>query len=272
MAAYVMISRLVHSQRPHIGGMLANGFTRRQVLWHYLGYGLVPGVVGAVPGAIVGMWLGRVITRVYTGLLSIPVTLVQFYPTTLIVALVLRSERQRCRGPRSRRGRVPASNLRKQCEAEAPAGRGHISLAERVLPPLRSLPIRWRMTLRGPGRNVRRTVYTIIGVVLSLMFVLVSWGMLDTVRAPSRSTVRGDSAAGRNGLLCVTGIARVNWMPLVSSRRYRRCRTGAGIARHADVATMLTTPRCSSRWTRTPRCTASRQPEATGSRCRTAGC
>ena len=38
MAAYVMITRLVHAQRPQIGILLANGFTKRQVLRHYLGY------------------------------------------------------------------------------------------------------------------------------------------------------------------------------------------------------------------------------------------
>ena len=52
MAGYVMITRLVQAQRPQIGVMLANGFTRRQLLGHYLGYGLVPGVAGAVPGAL----------------------------------------------------------------------------------------------------------------------------------------------------------------------------------------------------------------------------
>ncbi len=181
MAAYVMISRVVYSQRPHIGVMLANGFTRRQVALHYLGYGLVPGIIGSVPGAIVGMWLGRVITRLYTGLLSIPVTLVQFYPATLIVALVFGVSISliSALAPALYASRInPARAMR----GEAPSRRGHISVFERVIPPLRTLPIRWRMALRGPGRNLRRTVYTVIGVVLSLVLVLVSWGMLDTVQ------------------------------------------------------------------------------------------
>ncbi len=38
------------------------------------------------------------------------------------------------------------------------------------------------MAFRGIGRNPRRTIYTILGVVLSLMLVLVSWGMIDTVQ------------------------------------------------------------------------------------------
>ncbi|MCH8990799.1 MAG: DUF4976 domain-containing protein [Acidobacteria bacterium] len=87
LAAYVMINQLVHSQRPHIGVLLANGFTRGQVLRHYVGYGLFPGLIGSVPGAVVGVLLARSITRLYTSMLSIPVTVIQFYPATLLGAV-----------------------------------------------------------------------------------------------------------------------------------------------------------------------------------------
>jgi len=181
MASYVMISRLVHTQRPHIGVMLANGFTRRQVLVHYLGYGFVPGLVGAIPGAVAGVLLARVITRMYTDLLAIPVTLVQFYPATLLgaVAFGLVASLLSALAPALVASRVlPAEAMR----GETPAGSGRLSLFERVVPPLRKLPVPWRMTLRGVGRNPRRTAYTIVGVVLSLTLVLVSWGMIDTIR------------------------------------------------------------------------------------------
>jgi putative ABC transport system permease protein len=38
------------------------------------------------------------------------------------------------------------------------------------------------MVLRGVGRNPRRSLSTIIGVVLALTLVLASWGMIDTVK------------------------------------------------------------------------------------------
>ncbi|NIS35081.1 MAG: FtsX-like permease family protein, partial [Actinobacteria bacterium] len=68
MAAYVTISRLVATQRPYVGVMLANGYTRGQVLRHYLGYGLLPGMAGSIPGAIAGVLLARLITELYTDL------------------------------------------------------------------------------------------------------------------------------------------------------------------------------------------------------------
>jgi putative ABC transport system permease protein len=180
MAAYVMISRTVWAQRPHIGVMLANGMTRRRVLRHYLGYGLVPGLAGALPGAVVGILLARVITSLYTGLLSVPVTLVEFHPATLGtgIAIGALTALAAALSPALFASRVrPAEAMR----GETPSGRGRPSLLERVLPPVRRLPIRWRMALRGIGRNPRRTLYTVLGVVLSLMLVLVSWGMIDTV-------------------------------------------------------------------------------------------
>lgn len=181
MAAYVMISRLVHAQRPHIGVFLANGFTRGQVLRHYLGYGVIPGLIGSIPGAIVGVLLARSITRLYTGLLSIPVTLVEFYPATLLgaIAFGLIASLLAALAPALVASRVaPAAAMR----GETPAGGGKLSLVERLIPPVRKAPAAWKMALRGVGRNPRRTIYTIIGVVLSLMLVLVSWGMIDTIR------------------------------------------------------------------------------------------
>ena len=180
MAAYVMITRLVHAQRPQIGIMLANGFTKRQVLRHYLGYGIVPGLIGSIPGAIAGVLLARVITGVYTDFISVPITIIEFYPTTLFaaVALGLVATIAAAAAPALSASRLsPAESMR----GSTPLGKGRASLAERVLPPLKKLPIRWRMTLRGIERNTRRTIYTVLGVVLSLTLVLVSWGMLDTI-------------------------------------------------------------------------------------------
>jgi putative ABC transport system permease protein len=180
MAAYVMITRLVHAQRPQIGILLANGFTKRQVLRHYLGYGLIPGLIGSIPGAIAGVLLARVITGVYTDFISVPITVIEFYPSTLLAAIFLGllATIVAALAPALAASRLsPAESMR----GSTPPGRGRASLAERLLPPLRRLPIRWRMTLRGIERNPRRTIYTVIGVVLSLTLILVSWGMLDTI-------------------------------------------------------------------------------------------
>lgn len=181
MAGYVMITRLVQAQRPQIGVMLANGFTRRQLLGHYLGYGLVPGVAGAVPGAIAGTLLARVITGYYTDIISVPVTIVETHPMTAVLAVVLGvgASLLAALGPaRAASAITPATAMR----GTIPTGGGRASLLERIIPQAGRAPIRWRMGLRGIERNPRRTISTVLGVVLSLVLVLVSWGMIDTIQ------------------------------------------------------------------------------------------
>ncbi len=63
-----------------------------------------------------------------------------------------------------------------------PTGPGGASVFERLVPPLRRLPVRWRSVLRGVGRHPRRSLATIVGVVLAAILILSSWGMVDTVR------------------------------------------------------------------------------------------
>ncbi len=181
MAGYVMITRLVQAQRPQIGIMLANGFTRRTLLRHYLGYGLAPGVAGAIPGAIAGSLLARVITGYYTDIISVPVTVVETHPVAAVVAVVLGigASLLAALGPALMASRVtPAESMR----GFAPIGGGRPSIIERLVPAASRMPIRWRMGLRGIERNPRRTISTILGVVLSLILVLVSWGMIDTIQ------------------------------------------------------------------------------------------
>ncbi len=180
LAAYVMISRLVHAQRPHVGVMLANGVTRRRVLRHYLAYGVVPAMVAAVPGAVAGALLARVITELYTSLLAIPLTVIEYHPANALggVAFGVGAAFLAALAPALVASRIrPAEAMR----GETPTGGGRTSVIERIIPPLRRLPVRWRMAFRGIERNPRRTIYTMLGVVLSLMLVLVSWGMIDTV-------------------------------------------------------------------------------------------
>lgn len=180
LASYVMISRFVHGQRPHIGVMLANGMSKGRVLRHYLSYGIIPALVAAIPGAVAGALLARLITRLYTGMLSIPVTLVDVYPANALggVLFGVGTAFLAALAPALVASRIkPAEAMR----GETPTGGGRSSLIEALIPPLRRLPIRWRMAFRGIERNPRRTIYTILGVVLSLMLVLVSWGMIDTV-------------------------------------------------------------------------------------------
>ncbi|MCB0828100.1 MAG: ABC transporter permease [Solirubrobacterales bacterium] len=181
LATAVLMRRLVDAQRPTIGMLRAAGFSRGQLLRHYLGFGLVAGGLGGLVGGVVGLLLAGQVTDVYTGELSIPVTVTELRPATLVTGIAFGIVTGLIAAG------LPAWGASKVPPAEAmrsfgPASGGSISLFERILPPLKRLPARWRMTLRSFGRNRRRTFSTALGVVLALVLILVSWGMVDTVQ------------------------------------------------------------------------------------------
>jgi putative ABC transport system permease protein len=179
LATGVLMRRLVTAQRPIVGMLRACGYSRRQVVSHYLAFGVVAGAAGGVLGAAAGSGLAGVVTQAYTTQLSIPITLTSVSPLTALigVAFGLLTGSLAAALPAFAAARVPPAEAMRRF---APTGRGHLSLPERLVPPLRRLPVRWRMTLRSIGRNPRRSFATILGVVLALTLILVSWGMVDT--------------------------------------------------------------------------------------------
>lgn len=179
LGAFIVLSRLVHGQRAVIGTLTANGVPPSTLRRHYLGFGLVAGVAAVPLGVAGGYALGAWFTTQYTDALGLPMHVVSLHPLTLVVATVagVAAAGLAAWGPARAAARVaPAEAMR-----VAPAGHGRRSMLERSLPPLRRLPARWRMVLRGLGRNRRRSVLTICGVAVSLCLVIVFAGLRDTV-------------------------------------------------------------------------------------------
>jgi len=180
MAAFILLSRIVSAERAQIGTMRANGIGARAILRHYLGYGITVGVVGAGLGILVGAGIGAAITSIYTDALGIPDTVRRFYVLTAVIGLVfgvVMGALAAWAPARRAMAVAPAEAMR----GEIPRQTSSVSLVERLVPPLRRLPARWRMTLRGLGRSKRRSVSTVLGVVLAIVLILASWGMVDTV-------------------------------------------------------------------------------------------
>ncbi len=180
MAVYVLLTRIVFAQRSIIGTLRASGMSARELRRHYLSFGLWIGGVGAVVGVLLGAVAGSLMTEMYTGFLDIPDTVIVIRPTTIIVGLLFGI----VVGTVS--AFVPARAAYKIAPAEAmrgatPATSGGKSWLERAIPALSKLPVRTRMTLRGMGRSKRRSLSTVLGVVLALILILASGGMIDSI-------------------------------------------------------------------------------------------
>jgi putative ABC transport system permease protein len=181
---YVLLTRVVHAQRAQIGLMRAIGYTRWQVLWHYLSFALLVGGMGSVLGSLLGYYLGRGLTRWYADIIHIP--LVEVSPNWAIIGggVVLGLL---CCGVA---GILPAWNAAKLPPAEAmrtpPPAAGRTPLLERLFPPLSRLPYLGKIPLRNLFRRRRRTLYTVVGITFAVSLVLSSLAVMDSLEAALR--------------------------------------------------------------------------------------
>jgi len=180
MALYVLLTRTVFAQRAIIGTLRASGMSPRSLKRHYLGFGLWVGTVASLIGVVLGAAAGALLTSAYTTALSIPDTVVELRPLTIVVGVlfgVVAGTLASLVPARSASHVAPAEAMR----GEAPMMSGGKSILERLLPPLSRLPVRTRMTLRGIGRAKRRSLSTVLGVVLALILILASGLMVDSM-------------------------------------------------------------------------------------------
>lgn len=202
LGSYVLLARIVSAQRAVIGTLMANGLSAGTVRRHYLGYGLACAAVGIPPGLLGGYVLGRWITAKYTQAIALPLQLASTHPLTYVLAAVAAV------GATVLAAVAPATAAARMRPAEAmrvapPLGRRR----RRVVEPLlgAGVPARWRMTLRAFLRNRRRTVFTAIGVAVSVILVMVFAGMRDTV--PGMVHRQFDQIEHQDGQAVVAGSA-----------------------------------------------------------------
>jgi putative ABC transport system permease protein len=180
LGTYVLLARIVSAQRAVIGTLIANGLSAGAVRRHYLGYGVACAAVGTLPGLVGGYILGQWITAEYTEAVALPMHLTSMHPLTYVLAAVAAA------GVALLAAVAPAQAAARMQPAEAmrvapPMDRGRRSSVERLVPLLARIPARWRMMLRAIVRNTRRTVFTAVGVAVSVVLVMVFAGMRDTL-------------------------------------------------------------------------------------------
>ena len=89
IAEYVLITRLIHTERPVIGTLLALGARRSRVVRHYLWYGAVVAAVAALAGVLVGGAATSAYTRAYAAILRLPDTVIEHRIPTAVIGFVL---------------------------------------------------------------------------------------------------------------------------------------------------------------------------------------
>ncbi|NLU71340.1 FtsX-like permease family protein [Streptomyces sp. HNM0575] len=181
VAAYVLITRLVLSERTVIATFLAAGAPRGTVARHYLGHGVLAGTGGAVLGVTLGAVATTAMTHAYTAELGIPYTLVERRPWVMAAGLLFGVAVGLVGGA------APAWATTRTAPAESMRGDGGTlgppGPWSRLLARARRLPLTLRLALRELGRSRRRTLATMLGGVLALVLVLASAGLATSMKA-----------------------------------------------------------------------------------------
>jgi putative ABC transport system permease protein len=178
---YMILSRMVRTQRSIIGLMRAIGYSSRTVLLHYLSFAFAVGVVGVIVGSLLGWAATGIISKIYSSQLGIPFVSYGIYPEVFFYGFLM------AMGFCALAGLVPARQSAAVQPTEAlrgmvdPLKYGKRTWVERLLPSMNRLRVFWRLPLRNVFRNRRRTAFTVIGIVFAVILIMLNLGINDTV-------------------------------------------------------------------------------------------
>jgi putative ABC transport system permease protein len=179
IAIYNSLSKLVLAQRTHIGLYGALGAQERDVLSHYIGYGIILGVIGTIFGWIVSFLMNYFFAGLADFMYGLTTTRVAFVPVfwiggtliTLVVVLIF-----------SVLSALPALRLTPREAMTAPYSTSQLGeepILEGVLHPLGILrTFTGKIPLRTVFMNKKRSLSTVFAVAVSMIILVASASMM----------------------------------------------------------------------------------------------
>ncbi|WP_347488577.1 FtsX-like permease family protein [Desulfoscipio sp. XC116] len=215
---FVILGRMVRSQRLQIGVMKALGYNNRQVILHYTGYSVLVALCGAVMGTLLGLALASVMSRAYAIYFNLPATIGAVNTEAILYGIILSLGVSILAGLTACRS-VTAISPAESMRSEPPKGGGK-TLIENLSWFWHRLNISWKMSIRSAARNRSRFVITMVGVVFAVGMLVVSLFTIDAVNYMIEShfhqsqrydyLIRFTSPVNENELLNITRMAGVN--------------------------------------------------------------
>ncbi len=166
---YIMLKRIVEQQRGQIGIMKAFGYTKREVLLHYMGYSIIVGVAGGIFGGIAGIWLAYFYTELYREFFAFPnlssTFSIRYFIEANIISILF-SIVAGYSGTRKILKLKPADALRPPVLAML-----HTIWLERFKILWRAFGTQTKMAFRNLFRNKARSLFTMLGIVFVFSIV-----------------------------------------------------------------------------------------------------
>ncbi len=166
----VLLVRLIDHQRTIIGTLKALGLSNREIVWHYMQFGLVVGLLGGLFGAVLGYGLASLMTDgLYAWLFEFPDLENRFRPTIYVTGVAISlvfATLATLRGIWQVLHLEPAEAMRPK-----PPRQGGAVFLEHFGWFWRRLDTGWRMVLRNLLRNRVRSLIGIVAVALATSLV-----------------------------------------------------------------------------------------------------
>ncbi len=175
----IVMSRLADRQRTIIGTLKALGYSDRQVLTHYLSFGVAVGLAGGLAGIGLGILLATTMIEVYKIFFQFPTFVYQFNTSLMFLGIAFSlffAVAGSAKGVWGVLKLHPAEAMRPR-----PPESGGAVFLERFPGLWRRLGFRTHIALRSLARNHGRTATSIISSALSSAIVLMTLCMRDSM-------------------------------------------------------------------------------------------
>jgi len=180
MILYIVLKRMVEQQRGQIGILKAMGYTRREIMLHYLSYAVIIGLLGGIAGGLLGIALSYPFTSFYQLFFNMPNLYGSFsvkYLTFSILLVLIFSLFAGYQGCKRILTLEPAEAMR----PPAPVMGGKV-LLEKVSFFWNMLTVQGMMAVRNMSRNKGRTAFIFMGIMFCFAISSFTWSMNDLVQ------------------------------------------------------------------------------------------
>ncbi|MHA1513388.1 MAG: ABC transporter permease [Candidatus Hodarchaeales archaeon] len=182
---YVLLGRMVVSERKDIGVAQALGYSRNTIINQYLGIAMVISIVGTIIGTLLGLVFLNFFSPMYVDMLTIP-----FRPEVtlewpiILIGIVIGLLTGFIGGYFPVKGSIqplPAESLRFDPSLHITSGK--IPLIERILNIIKIRPrvSGLRLPLRNFFRSKRRTFSSIFAIIVSVSLISMAFGMIESM-------------------------------------------------------------------------------------------
>ena len=182
---YILLGRMVVAERKDIGVAQALGYSRRTIIFQYLGMALVIAIIGTILGTILGLMFLSAFSPLYVDMLTIP-----FRPEVtlewpiIIIGIIIGLITGFIGGYFPVKGSIqplPAESLRFDPSLHITSGK--IPIIERILSKIRIRPRTsgLKLPLRNFFRSKRRTFSSIFAIIVSVSLISMAFGMIESM-------------------------------------------------------------------------------------------